>query len=107
MHWRSILRRFPIYESSSHIIENERVVTRITGSFKAEPVSCHVVQIAGGSVKGIESRLQEGQRVTKGEVIGLIRIGSHVDMVMSWRPSMKIRVKPGWKVRAGESVLIE
>jgi phosphatidylserine decarboxylase len=37
----------------------------------------------------------------------MIRIGSQVDLVLTCRKPMTIRVKPGDKVKAGESVLIE
>jgi phosphatidylserine decarboxylase len=107
MHWRSILRRQPIYEHSSHLIHNERVVTQIYGTFKGEPLSCYVVQIAGGSVKGIESYVQAGHPVEQGQVFGMIRVGSQVDLVVPWKESMSVKVKPGDRVLAGESVLIE
>jgi phosphatidylserine decarboxylase len=107
MHWRSILRRYPIYEHSSHLIHNERTVTQISGNFKGEPLSCYVVQIAGGSVRGIDSRVKTGDRLDKGEVFGIIRIGSQVDLVVTWKEGMTIRTKPGDRVYAGESILIE
>ncbi len=49
MHWRSLMRRFPIYENSHHLISNERTVTKIRGTYRREDVSCYVVQIAGGA----------------------------------------------------------
>jgi phosphatidylserine decarboxylase len=57
-------------------------------------------------VNGIESYLNPGDQVTKGEVFGMIRIGSQVDLVVPRRPEMSIMVQPGDKVRAGETVLI-
>jgi phosphatidylserine decarboxylase len=107
MHWRSLMRRFPIYEHSAHLIHNERTVTQISGVFKREPVSCYVVQIAGGSVRGVESYKPAGTRVTKGEIFGMIRVGSQVDLVMTWKEFMSVKVKPGDRVYAGESLLIE
>jgi phosphatidylserine decarboxylase len=107
MHWRSILRRFPIYERSSHLIHNERNVTRISGTFKREPIACYVVQIAGGSVRGIESYVRAGHRVDQGQVFGMIRVGSQVDLVVTWKESMSVKVKPGDRVYAGKSILIE
>jgi phosphatidylserine decarboxylase len=106
MHFRSLIRRFPIYENSPHISENERLVTRIDGTFKRQPLSCQVVQIAGGSVNGIDSYVSEGQELEKGEVFGMIRIGSQVDVVLPWNASMNLKVKPGDRVRAGESILV-
>jgi phosphatidylserine decarboxylase len=107
MHWRSLTRRFPIHEHSTHLIYNERTVTQISGVFKGEPISCYVVQIAGGSVRGVESYKPAGRRVTKGEIFGMIRVGSQVDLVMTWREFMSVKVKPGDRVYAGESLLIE
>jgi phosphatidylserine decarboxylase len=107
MHWRSILRRHPIYEHSSHLIHNERTVTQISGLFKGHPLSCYVVQIAGGSVRGIESWVETGHRVEQGQVFGMIRVGSQVDVVLPWKEAMFIKVKPGDRVVAGESILIE
>jgi phosphatidylserine decarboxylase len=107
MHWRCIARRFPFYAGSRHMVENERTVTRINGEFKGEPVSCYVVQIAGGSVRGIQSFVEPGAPIQKGERFGMIRIGSQVDVVMTGMPEMKLRVRPGQRVFAGESILIE
>jgi phosphatidylserine decarboxylase len=107
MHWRSLMSRLPIYENSPHILDNERTVTKIRGSFRDEPISCYVVQIAGGSVRGIESHVSRGEPVAKGQIFGLIKIGSQVDIVTTWKDSMTVKVRPGQKVRAAETVLVE
>jgi phosphatidylserine decarboxylase len=107
MHWRSIFKRFPIYEKSPHIIDNERLVTKIEGLFKGRPISCYVVQIAGGSVNGIDSFVNENSFIEKGSILGMIRIGSQVDIVVTWHDSMTVKVKPGQKVFAGETILVE
>ncbi|MGO9619906.1 MAG: phosphatidylserine decarboxylase [Desulfobaccales bacterium] len=106
MHWRTLLKRAPFYENSRHIIHNERLVTKMEGRFKGEALSYYVVQIAGKSVRGIDSYFKPGEEVTKGEVFGMIRIGSQVDLVAPLLPEMNIMVQPGDKVRAGETVLI-
>ncbi len=106
MHWRTLLKRAPFYENSRHIIHNERLVTKMEGRFKGETLSYYVVQIAGKSVRGIDSYFKPGEEVTKGEVFGMIRIGSQVDLVAPLLPEMNIMVQPGDKVRAGETVLI-
>jgi phosphatidylserine decarboxylase len=106
MHWRTLLKWAPFYENSRHIIHNERLVTNVEGRFKGEALSYYVVQIAGKSVKGIDSYVNPGEQVTKGEVFGMIRIGSQVDLVAPLLPEMSIMVQPGDKVRAGETVLI-
>jgi phosphatidylserine decarboxylase len=37
----------------------------------------------------------------------MIRIGSQVDVVVPWRDDMLVRVQPGDRVRAGQTVLID
>jgi phosphatidylserine decarboxylase len=106
MHWRTVLKRPPFYENSRHIVANERTVTGLTGQYKGEALSYYVVQIAGKSVNGIDSYFNPGEKVNKGEVFGMIRIGSQVDLVLPLRPEMNILVRPGDKVQAGETVLI-
>jgi phosphatidylserine decarboxylase len=107
MHMRTFFNLPPFYENSRHIVENERRVTRIRGSFKGEELRCYVVQIAGKTVSGIDSFRTEGAWVEKGEVFGMIRIGSQVDLVLPQRSPMRIKVRPGDKVYAGESILVE
>ncbi|MBF0495705.1 MAG: phosphatidylserine decarboxylase [Deltaproteobacteria bacterium] len=107
MHWRTIIGRLPLYENSLHIIQNERTVTKLEGNYRGNELSCYLVQIAGGSVRGIESFVEPGREIDRGAIFGMIRIGSQVDLVVTWIDGMQTKVKPGDKVRAGETVLIE
>ena len=107
MHFRILFNQPPFYRNSLHILENERTVTRIKGKFKGDEISCYVVQIAGKSVNGIDSYIPKGDEVGKGEPFGMIRIGSQVDLIVPQMPKMRTRVKPGDRVRAGESVLVD
>jgi len=106
MQWRTLRNLFPLYENSPHILDNERTVTKISGRYGGEPLSCYLVQIAGGSVDGIDSYLPEVDFVERGRIFGMIRIGSQVDLVITCKEPMTLTVKPGDKVKAGESVLI-
>ena len=106
MHWRTLLRRLPLYQNSLHIVENERTVTKVKGEFQGEPLPYYVIQIAGKSVRGIDSYTRAGAAVKKGAVFGMIRIGSKVDLVMAYKPGMNILAQPGDRVRAGETILI-
>jgi phosphatidylserine decarboxylase len=106
MHWRTALRQPPFYKNSVHILSNERTVTKFTGGFKGRLLSYYIVQIAGKSVNGIDSYFIPGDRLDQGAIFGMIRIGSQVDLVVPYTPEMQIRVRPGDKVRAGESILI-
>ena len=66
----------------------------------------YIVQIAGRSVRGIDSYVRVGQLLDKGVTFGMIRIGSQVDLVVPQVAGMQVVVKPGDKVRAGETILI-
>jgi phosphatidylserine decarboxylase len=107
MHWRTVLRIPPFFAGSLHLIRNERTVTKFRGAFKGHPVSCYTIQIAGGSVRGIETRVKAGDSIEGGEVFGMIRIGSQVDLVVPSLDCMTVRVKAGDKARAGETILID
>jgi phosphatidylserine decarboxylase len=106
MHWRVLTRRRPYYRGSAHIVRNERTVTRIDGAIAGQPMSCYVVQIAARTVAGIDSFVEEGASVSKGSIFGMIRVGSQVDVVVPWRDGMRVLVRPGDRVRAGETVLV-
>ncbi len=106
MHWRTILKHLPLYHNSLHILENERTVTKFRGLFRGEEISAYVIQIAGKNVNGIDSYVKPGTRVAKGELFGMIRLGSQVDLVVTRLPGMEVKVRPGDKVRAGETILI-
>jgi phosphatidylserine decarboxylase len=62
-----------------------------------------VVQVAGLVARRIACWVGPGDRVTGGQRYGLIRFGSRLDVFMP--EGAEISVKPGDRVRAGESVL--
>jgi phosphatidylserine decarboxylase len=66
-----------------------------------------VVQIAAKTVAGIDSYVNPGRLVERGQIFGMIRIGSQVDLVLPWREDINVRVMPGDRVRAGETVLCD
>lgn len=106
MHWRILLRREPRYTNSLHIVQNERTVTRVLAPYRGAQLSCYIVQIGAKTVNGIDAYFKPGQTVRRGEKFGMIRIGSQVDLVLPARPEFQVCVKPGDRVRAGESVLV-
>ena len=61
-------------------------MTRIESTFKGDRISYYIVQIAGRSVNGIDSYVEVGEEVSKGNIFGMIRIGSQVDLVLPYRP---------------------
>jgi len=107
MHWRVLKRRVPYYAGSSHIVQNERTVTKINGELKGITLPCYVVQIAAKTVAGIDSYVRPGEHIQKGNIFGMIRIGSQVDVVVPWREGLRVRVRPGDRVRAGETLLCD
>ena len=107
MHWRTVFRKPPYHRNSPHIIDNERTVTRIDGQHGGQVLSCYVVQIGARTVHGIDSYVQVGEYVSRGDIFGMIRIGSQVDLVVPWKEGMTVRVRPGQHVRAGETILVE
>jgi len=62
-----------------------------------------VVQIAGFLARRIEGWVGSGEHLECGERFGLIRLGSKVDLYLP--PSVRVQVKVGDRVRAGESVI--
>jgi phosphatidylserine decarboxylase len=105
MHWRSLFDLAPRYAGSVHIVQNERAVTQFVGPYRDAPLACYVVQIGARTVNGIDSYFEPGARVERGEVFGMIRIGSQVDLIVPWREGFEVLVKAGDKVTAGESIL--
>jgi phosphatidylserine decarboxylase len=62
-------------------------------------------QIAGAIARRVICWKREGEEVVRGELVGLIRFGSRVDV---WLPlEARIVVKRGQHVKGGESVLAE
>jgi phosphatidylserine decarboxylase len=106
MHLRTLFKREPLYRNSTHIVRNERTVTKIEGKYRDKELACYVVQIAAKSVNGIDVYMDEGHQVKAGEIFGMIRIGSQVDLVITPLEGMTVKVSPGEKVKAGQTVLI-
>jgi phosphatidylserine decarboxylase len=106
MHRRLVFNRPPFFKDSKHILTNERVVTRMDGERKGSPLTCYVVQIAAKTVRGVESWFKPGERVGRGEIFGMIRVGSQVDLILPWSDDFSVRVKPGDRVRAGETIVV-
>lgn len=83
------------------VFANERMTTVI----EQGELQVAVVQIASRLVRQIKSFIHEGQDVVLGQRIGVIRFGSQVDLVLPLRPDLKVAVRPGEHVRAGQSVV--
>jgi phosphatidylserine decarboxylase len=98
---RHFAGRFGSLGRPEMVFENERATTVIAAS----GLDVAVVQIASRLVRQIASYVREGQRVALGQRIGVIRLGSQVDLVLPDRDDVRVHVREGDRVRAGASVL--
>jgi phosphatidylserine decarboxylase len=78
---------------------NEQNVITVQG----DGTSVMFKQIAGLIARRIVCHKKPGDRVSKGERIGLIKFGSRVDVLFG--PEWQILVRPGARVAAGSSVI--
>lgn len=83
------------------VYENERATTII----ERDDIEVAVVQIASRLVRQIAAYVKVGERVALGQRIGVIRLGSQVDVVLPVRPDVRVEVRAGDRVLAGRSVL--
>ena len=62
-----------------------------------------VIQIAGFACRRINCFVEKGQKITKGQKIGFIDLGSQVVLILP--KSFKVKVKKGQKVIEGETII--
>ena len=93
--------RFGSLRIPEMVFENERATTLIAG----RDLDVAVVQIASRLVRQIAGYVGEGQDVRLGDRIGVIRLGSQVDVVLPQRPDLSIVVREGDHVEAGTTVI--
>lgn len=78
---------------------NERCTLHLQG----EAARVAVTQIAGVLARRIVCRVRPGDKLERGERFGLICFGSRTDLVVP--RDAELRVRPGERVRGGESVI--
>jgi phosphatidylserine decarboxylase len=83
------------------VFENERATLVI----ERDGFEVAVVMIASRLVRRIVTYLSEGDRVAAGQRIGMIRFGSQVDLVLPVREDLRVDVRSGDRVVAGESIV--
>lgn len=77
-------------ERNTYIIENNELIVG-------------VIQIASKGVRRIDSYVNEGNEIKKGEWLGMIRFGSQVDLILPY--DSKINIKIGQQVYAAKTVV--
>jgi phosphatidylserine decarboxylase len=86
--------------------ENEQVALRLEEN--AIPHRRLIVrQIAGAIARRIVCWSAPGDDLERGEVFGMIKLGSRTELVLPWEPGLRLRVAVGDRVRAGSSVMAE
>lgn len=93
--------RFGSLRRPEMVFQNERTTTLIAGS----ALEVAVVQIASRLVRQIASYVRDGDQVSVGQRIGIIRLGSQVDLVIPQRRDLCVLVGQGDRVSAGSSVI--
>jgi phosphatidylserine decarboxylase len=64
-----------------------------------------VRQIAGLFARKIVCDLKPGQEMGRGEIFGMIKLGSRTELILPDEPGLEIRVQVGDKIRAGSDVV--
>jgi len=82
---------------------NERVVLLI----KTDVGMMKIVQIAGAVARRIVPYVAEGTALTKGEKIGLIRLGSRVDLYVPANKIKTLTIQFHERIKAGEDTIAE
>jgi phosphatidylserine decarboxylase len=95
--------RFGSLRDPEMVFENERTTLVIDRG----DLQVAVVLIASRLVRRIVSFLREGSEVAAGERIGMIRFGSQADVVLPLRDDLRIVVRQGDRLLAGETAIAE
>lgn len=66
-------------------------------------VTLKMIQVAGFLARRIETTVKDGQSVTKGQVVGVIKLGSQVTLVLP--STVTVTIKKGERVTAGETIV--
>ncbi len=87
----------PAFNKDSYVNERNHVV------LKTEYNTLEITQIAGVLTRRIVSYISEGSHINRGERIGMIRLGSRVDVIVP--EGYQFTVVLNDKVKAGETII--
>ncbi len=87
-------------DSAEH---NEQNIVTVRGEGPDAGIEVTFKQIAGLLARRIVFNFGEGQAVTRGQRVGLIKFGSRVDIIVP--AAAELRVQVGQRVKGGESIL--
>lgn len=96
---KHISGKFLSLKEPKAIVENERNTLVI----KNDKMTIGIVQTASKLVRRIDSYVEEGNTIEKGEWFGMIRFGSQVDLIIP--ASCEIKVKIGQQIFAKTTII--
>ena len=91
----------PAFKKESE--KNERTIIIVNSKFG----KYKIIQIAGTLARRIVPYIKKGDIVKKGKRIGIIRLGSRVDIYLPKKMVKKICIKTGSRIKAGEDCIAE
>ncbi|HDQ45727.1 MAG TPA: hypothetical protein ENN17_09570 [bacterium] len=101
IHQEYIPGRFYSLRNPESRSQNERVYT----VYQDSEIRIGMIQIASRLVRRIDIFKRTGDTIERGERVGRIRFGSQVDLLIDQKTDVRIRVREGDYVRAGETVI--
>jgi phosphatidylserine decarboxylase len=90
--------------NAESVVRNEQLWIDAVDTAGGRPL--RVKQISGAIARRIVCRLRPGDRVRRGERIGMIKLGSRTDLLLPAGATAQVCVKAGDKVRGGATVLL-
>lgn len=90
----------------AYMLEKSKYNERMEHTIETKLGTMYVTQIAGLVARRIYSYIKPKSIVKQGEKLGIIKLGSRVDISIPWSPKMRILKKKGGKVKGGKSVLV-
>ncbi len=66
-----------------------------------------VRQISGAIARRIVCDLRPGENIARGQVFGMIKLGSRTELIVPAEAGLEITVKIGQKIKAGETVVVK
>lgn len=91
---------FPAYKDEASLVNESNSIF-----LKGDRINLFIKQIVGIAARRIKCFVRRGDRVARGQKIGLMYFGSRVDLFMPEDVLLKVQLKQ--KVRAGETEIAE
>ena len=90
---------------SKDLLKLKTIDERYTCIIKNIDLTVGVIHMAAYLTRRIVLNIYQNQNVKIGERMGRIKLGSQVDIIISCKKDIQVIIKPGDKLRAGESII--